>query len=193
MKKVRPAQTSVLSVSSVVKNPFAFPSVSELGALCVLSDLCVKIRFRAFVPRFQLSAVDCRLSASPKFNYSRTYETPGRGDIPVSWSDHAQSDAFAFSVIPSGMADFFLRSRRANVGHAERDRGEISTSTRVYVLPGELKVWSNPNFFPSPFISSHQFRNGFGEDFCVLVYVGRRRVWAHQGHVVERGQEDAAV
>ena len=31
----------------------------------------------------------------------------------------------------------------------------------------------------------HEFGDCFGEDFCVLVYVGGGGVWAHEGHVVE--------
>jgi len=64
---------------------------------------------------------------------------PGRGDaqriaisvIPPAlseaepWHSHSWLCAFSCSVIPSGVADFFLRSRRANVGHGERDRGKI--------------------------------------------------------------------
>ena len=34
---------------------------------------------------------------------------------------------------------------------------------------------------------------GFGEDFCVEVDVGFRGGGGHQGHVVERSEEDAAV
>jgi len=41
------------------------------------------------------------------------------------WHSHSWLCAFSCSVIPSGVADFFLRSRRANVGHGERDRGKI--------------------------------------------------------------------
>jgi len=38
-----------------------------------------------------------------------------------------------------------------------------------------------------------QFGDCLGEDFCVLVYVGGGGVRTHEGHVVEWGQEDAAV
>src|SRR5437899_2356735 len=40
---------------------------------------------------------------------------------------------------PERNGRLFPRSRRANVGHAERERGKISNSTRVYVQAGELK------------------------------------------------------
>ena len=43
--------------------------------------------------------------------------------------------AFAFSVIPSGRADFLWRSRCANVGPAERDRGNQPCPTQTSGTP----------------------------------------------------------
>src|SRR5260221_731379 len=42
-----------------------------------------------FLPRSPLATRHLPLATFSKFNYSRTYETPGEGDIPVPWYDHA--------------------------------------------------------------------------------------------------------
>src|SRR5690348_11449945 len=38
-----------------------------------------------------------------------------------------------------------------------------------------------------------EFAGGFGEDFCVEVDVGFGGGWAHEGHVVEGSEKDAAI
>ncbi len=42
-------------------------------------------------------------------------------------------------------------------------------------------------------ISLHQLRSRFRKNRCVPINISDRRLWAHQGHVVEWSEEDAAV
>jgi len=54
-------------------------------------------------------------------------------------SGSAKRNNFAFSVIPSGRADFLLRSRCANVGPKERDRGNQPHPAEINVTRNILK------------------------------------------------------
>src|SRR5579859_370197 len=106
------------------------------------------------------------LATFSKFNYSRTYKTPGGGGIYRSSGQTTTARRPSPSVIPSGMADFFLRSRRANVGHGERDRGNQPRPAEIDLTRttsrGESDNGRLPRLYPCqrhrrPLHRRHQF------------------------------------
>ena len=78
----------------------------------------------------------CCMPSVPSLNgYCRSHGTVLKSRPPA---EHNEDLLLAHSVIPSGMADFLFRSRRANVGHAERDRGNQPCPTLTNGTPTEV-------------------------------------------------------
>ena len=101
-----------------------FDSGSAISALSAPSALNSSAAFSFRTLNYGLSTVDCRLALTPIIPAHTS--PPGRGDVPVPWSDHTTHAAFSPSVIPSGAARFFpprrIWARRA------AQRGTVATN-----------------------------------------------------------------
>jgi hypothetical protein len=123
---------------------------SATSCVSELSVLCVKIRFRAFIPCFQLSTVDCRQSSSPIPNHSHTYKPPGEGGIYRSPGQTTQT-----TEKEAGLKDqLYLEERREALHTKKQLRGAVRnrTAPRSLGWPGERarpqnREGAHPDFY----------------------------------------------
>src|SRR6266403_3338551 len=143
-------QRRALSVSSVVNNPPA-PISAPISAHSASSAISA---FSFLTLNSKLSALNCPSSLTPIIpTHTRP---PGRGDIPVPWSDHTQRDAkrnCLFRHPERSSLTFSPAPHLGASGCAERDRGNqpcpTQTDGKRSTSKGESQ-WPSTTFTYSP-------------------------------------------